>query len=272
MEQQSFLNIARERKNLVVALAISIFAINGLVFFTAGSEMELIVSDFSRIGTIGSAVVMSLIIIARQRAGGLFGKTYVALAAGVALWMAAESVWAYYEVVQQIERPFPSIADGLWIAGYGPFIYHLFGTSRFFGKGVKKHTVAIVTVAVAGFMYFIIAAIVNQFDLADPESVAPLLISIAYPIFDATCVIPSLLMVMNAGRGQLTSIPWIFVAVILFVIGDSMLGLALIVPTSAVFHITMILNAGYLCVTAGLVWYNRMFIMDEKKLKQAERR
>jgi hypothetical protein len=270
MEQQSFLNIAKERRNLVIALAIIIFAIDGSVFFTAGSEMELVVSDLSRIGTIGSAVVISFIVIARQKASGLFGRTYVALAIGLALWLAAESVWGYYEVGQQIERPFPSIADALWIAGYGPFIYHLFGTARFFGKGVKKHTAVIVSVGVAAFMYFIINAIVSQFDLADPESVVPLLISVAYPIFDATCVIPSLLMVINAGRGQLTSIPWIFVAVILFVVGDSMLGIALIVPTSAVFHITMILNAGYLCVTAGLIWYNRMFIIDEKRLTRQE--
>lgn len=269
MEQQSFLNIARERRKVIVALAISIFVVDGFVFFTAGTDTELIVSDLSRIGAVGSAVVVSLVIISRQKTGGLFGRTYLALAIGLALWCAAEAVWGYYEVIQQIERPFPSAADGLWIAGYGPFIYHLFGTSRFFGKGVKKYAVVIVTLAVALFMLVIINAIANQFDLADSESYVPFMISIAYPIFDATCVIPSLLMVTNAGRGQLTSIPWIFVAVILFVIGDSMLGIALIVPTSEVYHITMILNAGYLFVTAGLVWYNRMFIMDERKMKQS---
>jgi hypothetical protein len=265
MEQQSFLNIAKERRNLVVILAISVFAINGLVFFTAGSEIELIVSDLSRIGAVGSAVAMSLVVIARQKVSGLFGRTYIALAIALALWLAAESSWAYYEVGLQIERPFPSIADGLWIAGYGPFIYHLFGTSRFFGRGVKRYSVIVVTLAVVAFMYFIVNAIISVFDLSDPESYVPLAISMAYPLFDATCVIPSLLIVTNAGRGKLTSIPWIFVAVILFVIGDSMLGMMLIVPVAEVYPITMILNAGYLCVTAGLVWYNRMFIIDEKK-------
>jgi len=266
MEQQAYLTIAKERRNLIIALVISVIGIDGLVFFTAGSEMELIVSDLSRIVAVGSAVAVSLVVIARQKVSGLFGRTYIALAIGLALWLAAESVWAYYEVGLQIERPFPSIADGLWIAGYGPFIYHLFGTSRFFGKGVKRHSVIIVTLAVATFMYFIINAIISVFDLGNPESYVPLAISMAYPIFDATSVIPSLLMVTNAGRGQLTSIPWIFVAVILFVVGDSMLGMMLIVPMAEIYPITMILNAGYLCVTAGLVWYNRMFIMDEKRL------
>jgi hypothetical protein len=271
MEHQSFINIAKERKNLVIALAISIFAVDMSVFFTAGSEMELIVSDLSRIGTIGSAMIMSIIVIARQKAGGLFGRTYIALSIGIALWLAAESTWAYYEIGLQIERPFPSIADGLWIAGYGPFIYHLFGTAKFFGKGVKKLSVVIVTAAVIAFMYFVVNSIMSVFDLSDPESYGPLAISMAYPIFDATCVIPALLMVTNAGRGQLTSIPWIFVAVILFVAGDSMLGMMLVVESAEVYPITMILNAGYLCVTAGLLWYNRMFITDEKTLAKYNR-
>jgi hypothetical protein len=263
MEQQSFINIAKERRNLVVALAISIFVVDMSVFFTAGSEIELIVSDFSRIITIGSAVAMSFIVIARQKIDGLFGRTYLALAIMLALWFAAESTWAYYELGLQIERPFPSIADALWLAGYGAFIYHIFGTSKFFGKGVKRHTVLIVTLVVSALMYFVANAIIGVFDLSDPASYEPLAIILAYPIIDAACIIPALLVVTNAGRGQLTSIPWIFVAVILFVIGDTMLGMSILVPEAEGYPITMIFNAGNLFVTAGLIWYNRMFILPK---------
>ena len=271
MEQQSFVNISQIRKKLVICLAASIFVVDLLVFATVGSELELFVSDLTRIGVVASSVIVASITVARQKTGGLFGRAYLALAIGLALWLAAESTWAYYELVEQTERPFPSLADAFWIIGYGPFIYHLFSTSRFFGKGVKKLVVVIVSIGVSLIMSFIIGSTVALFDLSDPESTVPLLVSVAYPIFDATCVIPALLIVTNAGRGQLTSIPWIFVAVILFVIGDSLLALTLIVETSEVFHITMILNAGYLCVTAGLVWYNKMFITDEKRLSKPQK-
>jgi len=266
MEQQGYLEIKKQRTNLVVGLIVALVAVSALVFLTAGSEFELMVSDLSRIATVGSAVAMSLVVIARQKISGLFGRTYTSLAAGLILWLAAEGVWAYYELGQGSERPFPSIADALWIAGYIPFMYYLYGTSRFFGKGIKRHTVVIVTVAVAGFMLFSLNAILSVFDTSDPESLLPLAISMMYPIFDAACVIPAVLIVTNAGRGQLTSVPWIFIAVILFVIGDSLLGMTLVIETAEVYHITIILNAGYLCVAAGLIWYNRMFITSEKKL------
>ena len=51
-------------------------------------------------------------------------------------------------------------------------------------------------------------------------------ISIAYPIFDAILLVPAILIITNAGRGQLTSIPWIFVAMLLLIIADSLLGLS----------------------------------------------
>lgn len=266
MEQQGYLEIKKQRTNLVVGLVFALAIVSTLVYFTAGSQFELMVSDLSRIATVGAAVAMSFVVVIRQGFKGLFGRTYAALAVGLSLWLAAEAVWAYYELGQNSERPFPSIADALWIAGYAPFMYHLYGTSRFFGKGVKKFTVVIVIVAVSGFMVFSLNSIMSVFDLSDPESLVPLAISMMYPIFDAACVIPALLMVTNAGRGHLTSIPWIFLAVILFVVGDSLLGMTLVIEAAEVYPITMILNAGYLCIAAGLIWYNRMFITSERHL------
>jgi hypothetical protein len=265
MEQQSFLNIAKERRNLVIALAISIFAIDGLVFFTAGSELEIIVGDLSRIGTISAAAILSLVVVARQKTSGLFGRAYTSLAIGLILWVAAESLWGYYEIGLAIERPFPSLADALWIAGYGPFAYHLFSTARFFGKGVKKSTIVIVGVAAALFLAFYVQAIAGVFALEGPEALPSLAISISYPVLDVLLVVPAVLIITNAGRGQLTSIPWIFVGWILLVLADSLLGIAAVSMPETVFHITMLYNAAYLCMMAGLIWYNRQFLLDLKQ-------
>ncbi|MDD5171741.1 MAG: hypothetical protein PHF60_01770 [Candidatus ainarchaeum sp.] len=41
-------------------------------------------------------------------------------------WLIAEVVWAFYEIILQIEAPLPSFADVFWVAGYLPFIYGLY--------------------------------------------------------------------------------------------------------------------------------------------------
>ncbi|HEX2615736.1 MAG TPA: hypothetical protein VHL10_09595 [Nitrososphaera sp.] len=265
--QQSVLNIAKQRRNLVLGLIAAIIIVDATVFLTAGSDIEQYIGDISRIGTVASAVVMSLVIVSRQKFSGLFGRAYVSLAIGLALWLAAEVIWGYYELGLGVETPFPSIADVFWIASYAPFAYHLFGTARFFGKGVKKPIIAVVCAAAAVFLYFYVQAIVGVSELEGPDALVSLAISIAYPVFDVILLIPAVLMVTNAGKGQLTSIPWVFVGWILMAIADSLLGITAVTNfTGEVFHITMTYNATYLCFTAGLLWYNKLFIIDEKRL------
>lgn len=267
MEQQTFLNIAKERRKLVIGLAICIFAIDGLVFSTSGSDIEIFVGDLSRIGTISAAAILSLIVVVRQKTSGLFGRAYASLAASLLLWVVAESIWGYYELGLGVETPFPSIADAFWLSAYGPLGYHLFSTAKFFGKGVKKSTIVIVTTAAALFLAFYVQAIAEIFALEGPEALPSLAISIAYPVLDVILIVPAVLMITNAGRGQLTSIPWIFVGWVLLVIADSLLGITAVTNfTGEVFHITMTYNAAYLCFMAGLVWYNRQFIPDAGKL------
>lgn len=266
IEPQSYLEIKRQRRNLVLGLIAAIAAIDGAVLFTAGSDMEIFASDLSRIVTISAAAALSLVIVGRQKVGGLFGRAYASLAAGLILWVIAESTWGYYEIGLGIERPFPSIADAFWLAAYGPFGYHLFSTARFFGKGVKKSAIIIVGVATTLYLAFYVQAIADVFALEGPEALPSLAISIAYPTLDAILLVPAVLMVTNAGRGQLTSIPWIFVGWILLVLADSLLGIAAVSVPEMVFHITMIYNAAYLFLMAGLVWYNKQFILDAKQL------
>lgn len=267
MERQTYIEIKRQRRNLVLGLIATIAVVNGVVFFTAGSDMETVVSDASRIGTISAAAVLSLVVVARQKVSGLFGRAYAALAAGLILWVVAESTWGYYELGLGVETPFPSIADVFWLAAYGPIGYHLFSTARFFGKGVKKSTIIIVGVAAAMFLAFYGQAIVSVSELEGSEALTALAISLAYPVFDALLIIPAVVIVTNAGRGQLTSIPWIFIGWILLVIADSLLGITAVTNfTGELYHITMTYNAAYLCFMAGLIWYNRQFIFDEKKL------
>jgi hypothetical protein len=267
MEKQAYFDIKKQRRSLILGLIAAIVAVDSAVLFTAGSDMEIFVGDLSRIGTISAAAILSIVVVARQKINGLFGRAYASLAASLVLWVIAESIWGYYELGLGVETPFPSIAEAFWLAAYGPLGYHLFSTAKFFGKGVKNSTIVIVGIAAALFLAFYVQAIAGIFALEGPEALPSLAISIAYPVLDAILIVPAVLMITNAGRGQLTSIPWIFVGWILLVIADSLLGLTAVTDFAGeVFHITMTYNAAYLCFMAGLVWYNKQFIPDQKKL------
>ena len=65
----------------------------------------------------GSAVVVGLLAIRRYRPDPAL--PWLLLCAGQALFVAGDLMWNYYEFVG--EEPFPSLADGLYLAGY-PFM------------------------------------------------------------------------------------------------------------------------------------------------------
>ena len=269
-DQKSLAVQARNtRMNITVGIVAAMLAINGLVMYYVGSELETAARDISRIVTVGSAMAMSAVVVTRQGFSGLFGRTYMALAAGLVLWFMAESIWGYYEIVLHKENPFPSIADMFWLAGYGPFACYLFGLYKFYGKGTTAVKVAIVSVAAAAFGGLYVQNIVAVSDLSDLGAIAPMMISIAYPILDALLIVPAVLVVMNAGKGILTAVPWIFVSWIFTVVADSLLGFTAVQNFGGdLFIINMFYNAAYLCMFAGLLWHNKFFIFNKGEAMQ----
>jgi hypothetical protein len=260
-----------ERKKYVAGLVIAIAAVNGFVTLIMGSETNYIYYDILRIGTIASAMLLSLVVFGKQGTRGLFGRAYTALALGLGMWLVAESIWGYYEVVLAEETPFPSIADAFWLGAYGGLLYYVSSMYRFFGKGVKKYQLALVVGIIGGFAFFYLQSLISislppEGEAID-EYVMPLAISVAYPVLDVILLVPAILIVLNSGKGQLTSIPWAFVSFILVAIADILLGYSAVTGfQNDVTIITMMYNASYLCMAAGLLWYLRFFISERKQV------
>jgi hypothetical protein len=272
MEKQHIeLNMKTERRKYVAGLVIAIAAVNGFVTLIMGSETNYIYYDILRIGTIASAMLLSLVVFGKQGTRGLFGRAYTALALGLGMWLVAESIWGYYEVVLAEETPFPSIADVFWLGAYGGLLYYVSSMYRFFGKGVKKYQLALVVGIIGGFAFFYLQSLISislppEGEAID-EYVMPLAISVAYPVLDVILLVPAILIVLNSGKGQLTSIPWAFVSFILVAIADILLGYSAVTGfQNDVTIITMMYNASYLCMAAGLLWYLRFFISERKQV------
>ena len=279
--QKSLLVSTREtRTKMLLALTGSILAINGLVLLFGGWQFDgasdasgiALAPDISRIATITFAMVASLVVVSRQKSGGLFGRAFLSLAIGLVLWFAAEATWGYYRGIMQVDKPFPSIADALWLAGYGPLGYHLFSLSRFYAKRTEKIKVALVTAIAALVSFIIVQNIIAASELSSPDAFVSLGISIAYPVLDMLLIITTVLVVMNAGKGMLTAIPWIFISYLFVAVSDISLGFIAVdsLPGDLV-QIGLYLtntsyNRAYLFMAAGLLWHNRFFILDKKKM------
>lgn len=265
----TIVDMRKERKTLLYSLLACIAAVTAIMFVTMGQSYSSNLGDITRVATISTAAVLSIKVIAAQGVKGLFGRTYFALAIGLVLWVCAESIWAYTEIGLGEKAPFPSIADGFWLAGYGGFGYHLFGLSRFFGKGVRRWKIAIVSVAMAILCYYYVDSILASSSSDDTVTPLVLGISIAYPVLDAILFVPAIVIVLNSGRGKLTAIPWIFIAWIILGVADSMLGFVEISGFSGdTTFVTMTYNAAYLAFAAGIVWYIRFFISGNRVIIQ----
>jgi hypothetical protein len=271
MEKQSAeINLVKEGRKYAAGLLLAIAAVNGFVALVMGSEVNFVFYDMLRIGSIATAAGLSFAVFSRQGVKGLFGRAYTGLVVGLTMWLVAESIWGYYEIVLGEESPFPSLADAFWLGAYGGLLFYVFSLYKFFGRGVKKYTIAGVTAAVAIFGFFYLQSLISislppDGEALTEEYVLPLAISVAYPVLDAILLIPAILIVSNSGKGQLTSIPWAFVSFILVAIADILLGYSAVTGFNDVTIITMFYNASYLFMSAGLLWYLRFFISGQKQ-------
>ena len=87
------------RKIVVLIAGIALaFGLITLVIFDDKVAL-LYFSDLSINVVAGAALFLSLIIVWKQKFGGLHGKTYTAFAIGLCLWFAAELLQTYYEKI-----------------------------------------------------------------------------------------------------------------------------------------------------------------------------
>jgi hypothetical protein len=250
---------------LIAAIAIA----NSILFAAPSIEEQNLYGNIIRPITASASMALAIIVVYRQGTDGIFGRAFASLAGGVSLWAIAELIWAYNTLVVGIQVPFPSIADVLWLAGYAPLGYHLFSTSRFYGVGLRKKSTFAVVLAVAVFSSAYIYGLFAASQLSGPDAALSTAITIAYPVLDSILLVPAVLCVLNSGKGELTAIPWIFIAWILTVIADGIFGYSIVTDTAGDTQIwNFVYNAAYLFMAAGLYWHNKHFIIGNRKFDQ----
>jgi hypothetical protein len=259
----------RVRRKIIVALVACIVAVSLVISMNSFFD-SFVPSSISS----GIALALAIIVVVKQRASGLFGKTHVALAIGLSLWLAGQVIWSYQVMYAGQEPSGTSIADIPWLALYIPFAYYIFTTYKWIGKTVSKYSIVLVAGVIAALTFNNIYLTYSGYEKNiakgqdDTPSFAAAIVRSTYPIGDAIIVVPAILILIALRRGLLTYTPWLFAASALALIaaGDMIFAnMALLGRPDLSRFAYAFYNAGDLAFAGGLYWYNRFVIFNEKR-------
>jgi hypothetical protein len=204
-------------------------------------------------------------LVYKQKFHGPHGKTHAALAAGLVMWLSADIIWAIYQLVLDLVPPIPSAADYLWLGAYGFLGYYLSMTYKEFQKKFKFGRKALIgsIIGNAIFLGYIIVLTANLSVLSTSRGIEMFAVIVAYPILDATLMIPAIVILVEFRKEPVWFIPWICESLGIFLIAVSDSWFALIVLTSLVEQLwlsALFFAAHFLVMAAGLLWYIKLLI------------
>ena len=219
----------------------------------------------------GVATAAAAVVVFRQKTGGLYGRTYVALALGLACWFVGELIYTYDSVILGSPPATLSLAEVPWLSLYAFFGYYVFKTYQFFGYAVKRSHTITVLAGVSVLMAITTSSVLNSLGTAVQDE--PLLIiRLLYPIGDAVLIAPSVLLLLTLRHGLLTYTPWLFISIGLILIAAADIAFS----NESLIHIAdlgvisfPLYNAGNLAFAGALIWYSRFGIYDKGKAMNA---
>lgn len=268
LKKQSYFDTRSVRNSLIPVLIASVLLAYLLIILSPVDKKGLLI-DIIKPTSAAIATAFSLVVLYRQKTDGIIGKAFTLLAAGLTLFLIGELISSYNDIALRIENSLPSIAYVFWTIAYGPIFYFVFKMYYFLGASHSKTHQILICIIGAVFLTYFITLTSQNAEFSTQRGIASFLISIAYPVLDVVLIVPSALILLNPVKGSLTSIPWIFLAVLILGIGDSIFAYTFNVRAmedlnwiSKLFFIT-----SYVIAAGGLFWHNKFFICNQKETK-----
>jgi hypothetical protein len=195
------------------------------------SEISSFYTNWTSVVPAIIATCLSILTTIRAHRVKNFGKfhfyTSLSLTIGLLLWTSAELGWTYYTLGLGIDNPYPSIADGLWLAGYVGFVLFVYTMHKTISKTRFYDREATILIAVSaglslGYVFNLTFGVANI--MSSTENELGWLVSILYPILDTVILIPCLLILASiyGRRNKTNSVHWILLtgSIILFTLAD----------------------------------------------------
>jgi hypothetical protein len=201
----------RHFDRLVLALAVSSVAWVALAW-SAGDRMRALNPAFVAYANLAQ-VLLAVVgtwyasrVVRQLEAGNLARRGWLLVAAGFGAFAVGEALDAYYEVALEVNRPFPSWADALFLLAYASVAVGLtvfvreYGRSDLGGGELRQHLVptAVFTVALAPGLFLLLR------DLAGGSGPAlERWVSASYPALDLLVLVPAFVLtrITRAFRG-----------------------------------------------------------------------
>ena len=244
----------------IVATAVAIVFIHIILFVTDGDRY---------IGTtsavlLGSSTFLSLFIIL-SNPRKIEVQKFKLLFVGVTLWFLGEFTYSYYQIVLDIDAPYPGVGEIFYLAGYVPlmlFTYRSFKTINRDGL-IKRRVIAfVVTLAL---VVPVISTIIVFSQEVDFQSQWPdIVISTITNYSDSILLSLSILILTKLPRNNPYTYHWrLFTSfLILSTITDFFYLTLAIVDEEFLLETELIWEAmwafAYLCILASLFWYYKL--------------
>jgi len=209
-------------------IGLAVCFILGLVFlFQAyyADSMELITNVLAPL-TAGGAVLSATFAMRRywDKPSSRLSRIWLCFTLGMLLWFLGEITWAMYVLVSNVEIPYPSIADALWLIGYVPLLIAIELYVKLFRPALsrKLYFGSTAVISAAGVALFSVMA---PLLIATEENVLLLGIDLAYPVLDiivlSQAIFGLLVFTMTRLKGKVGT-AWILISlgIIMNVIGD----------------------------------------------------
>src|SRR5579885_587023 len=183
-------------KYLLISLLLTSFVI--VIANLFGENPATLASDWINLLVTSAVVVLSTLAIRKHGIKGNHGKAWIFFAICVGLWFIAERIWMIDELVYNT-KPWPSMADFFWMAGY-PLYYAflIFYLKPFKDSITKKMLISAVLVSLVILFPTLYLTIENDSELNNYEKA----LDASYPIADAISLVPAVIGISLFFKGE----------------------------------------------------------------------
>jgi diguanylate cyclase len=194
---------------IVAAILISV-----AYFLLQSSELLAPLTDCAFVLASGFCSILVFLAIREWGFRGKFGVVYLGLFLGMLLWFLGDTAWTIYAIALQIEIPYPSFADILYLAGYVPIAAGIIQFLWTFRTGLRNERTFIalgVGILSIGLTYaFLIGPLVGS-----TEDFLTKSYDVAYPVLDSLLVVLAVFMFFLFSGGKMAG-AWFWISLGLF--------------------------------------------------------
>jgi hypothetical protein len=255
----------------IIAIALAIMFIHIILFIT---DEDRYIGTTSAV-LLGSASCLLLFtILSNPR--NIEVQKFKLLFVGVTLWFLGEFCYSYYQIVLDMDAPYPGVGEIFYLAGYGPlilFTYRSFKTINRDGL-IKRRVIAFVVTP--AFVLPVTSTIQIFSQEVDFQSQWPdIALSTIYDYGDIVLLSLSILILTKLPRNNPYIYHWIlFVSfMILSTITDLGYTYIAIVDEEFLLETELIWEAmwafAYLCILASLFWYYKLIHILSENLENS---